>query len=86
MRGSNFIECSKRESQNNMLISGFIDGRLVYTLGFPFNSDSLVEVLKTQLIKKFPDGDISGQYLRSANLGETLEQLKKHVVTKTFKE
>ena len=51
----------------NMLISGFVDGKLIYILEFPFNNKPFVDKLKQQLNKRFPKGDISGQYLRSAN-------------------
>lgn len=51
----------------NMLISGFVDGRLIYILEFPFTSENFVNHLRIQLEKRFPDGDTSGQYLRSAS-------------------
>lgn len=52
----------------NMLVSGFIDGKLIYILEFPFTEESFVAKLKKQLERRFPGGDdISGQFLRSAS-------------------
>ncbi len=51
----------------NMLTSGFVNGKLIYIIEFPFNCETFVERLKRQLKKRFPNGDISGQFLRSAN-------------------
>ena len=51
----------------NVLVSGFVDGRLLYVLEFPFSCPSFVSKLKRQLEKRFPEGDIPGQFLRSAN-------------------
>ncbi len=56
----------KKESLN-MLISGFVDGELVYVLEFPFSCQSFVKRLNIQLKRRFPDGDKSGEFLRSAN-------------------
>jgi len=50
----------------NMLVSGFIDGRLIYVLEFPFSCPTFIDRLKKQLKKRFPNGDIPGQFLRSA--------------------
>lgn len=50
-----------------MLVSGFIDGQLIYILEFPFNTATLINKLEKQLKKRFPEGDICGQFLRSAN-------------------
>lgn len=54
-------------SNLNMLVSGFIDGKLIYILEFPFNTESFVKNLEAQLERRFPNGDESGQFLRSAN-------------------
>ncbi len=51
----------------NMLISGFVDGRLLYILEFPFNSSDFTLNLEQQLQKKLPNGDETNSYLRSAN-------------------
>ena len=51
----------------NMLVSGFVDGKLVYIIEFPFQCDSFVAKLRRQLNRRFPTGDVTGQFLRSAN-------------------
>ena len=56
-----------RKENLNMLISGFVDGELIYVLEFPFSCASFVKRLKIQLKKRFPNGDKSGEFLRSAN-------------------
>lgn len=56
------------EENPHMLVSGFVDGKLLYILEFPFNTEIFTNKLKTQLIKNFPDGkDKLGHFLRSAN-------------------
>ncbi|MDR0723598.1 MAG: hypothetical protein LBF23_00210 [Endomicrobium sp.] len=51
----------------NLLISGFVDGRLAYILEFPFKTKSFVAKLRVQLEKKFPNRiRKEGDYLRSA--------------------
>lgn len=55
-----------KNSNLNMLTSGFIDGQLIYILEFPFNTPSFTKNLENQLNKKFPNGDQVGLYLRSA--------------------
>ena len=47
-------------------VSGFVDGRLIYIFRFPFNSTGFVDNLRKKLERRFPDGDKSGEYLRSA--------------------
>jgi hypothetical protein len=56
-----------KAAQLNMLISGFVDGRLIYIIEFPFNYVGFVANLEKQLIKRFPNGDIVTNYLRSAS-------------------
>ena len=53
-----------RKENLNVLVSGFVDGRLLYVLEFPFGC--IASRLEEQLNKQFPKGDIKGQYLRSA--------------------
>ncbi|MCJ7426674.1 MAG: hypothetical protein MUO17_06070 [Dehalococcoidales bacterium] len=51
----------------NMLVSGFVDGKLIYIIEFPFKCPEFVENLRVQLLKRFPKGqDITNEYLRSA--------------------
>jgi len=71
--GGNFTDythkrlAKDRKENPNMLISGFVDGELIYVLEFPFNCPSFVKRLKIQLKRRFPNGDKSGEFLRSAN-------------------
>ena len=56
----------KDERENpNILTSGFVEGKLVFIYEFPFFC--IKERLREQLKRRFPDGDIPGQYLRSAS-------------------
>lgn len=51
-----------------MLISGFVDGKLIYIIEFPFKTQSFIDKIKRQLNKNFPSGkDELGHFLRSAN-------------------
>ena len=59
------FERDKKENPN-MLISGFVDGILIFVLEFPFNFSYFTNQLYISLKKRFPQGDISGEYLRSA--------------------
>ena len=61
------FEKDKKENPN-MLISGFVDGKLIYIFEFPFNTKHFVDNLAKQLEKKFPNGiRKSNDFLRSAN-------------------
>ncbi len=78
--GGNFTDythkrLAKDKKENpNMVMSGFVDGELIYVLEFPFNYSPFVGKLKNQLKKRFPSGDKSGEFLRSANF--TFEHYK----------
>lgn len=50
-----------------MLVSGFVDGKLIYILEFPFLERAFVQKLHQQLKKRLPDGDKPNEYVRSAN-------------------
>lgn len=70
-----FARLKKNLKDNpNMLISGFIDGELIYVLEFPFKCKCFKDILKKQLEKRFPNGDKKGEFLRSANF--TFEHYK----------
>ena len=59
---------NKDKSENlNMLVSGFINGKLFYVLEFPFADERFTAKLEKQLQRHFPNGDIPGRFLRSAN-------------------
>lgn len=59
------LEKDQKEAPN-ILVSGFVDGRLVYIFEFPFNSASFVDKLRGHLRKHLPDGDEEGRYVRGA--------------------
>ncbi len=72
--GGNFTDytwarfAKDKESGLNMLISGFIDGRLVYLIEVPFNHTSFLDNLEKKLLKRFPERkDKSAEYLRTAS-------------------
>jgi len=75
--GGNFTDYTsarlkKDKMENlNMLVSGFIDGKLIYILEFPFNHKPFIDHLKEQLKKfesKLKKGEkTKGQFLRSAS-------------------
>ena len=50
-----------------MLVAGFVDGQLIYIFQFNFNEPQFTSRLRQQLQRKFPNGDVSGIYLRGAN-------------------
>lgn len=57
-----------KEGNLNILVSGFVDGRIIYLFEFPFNYQPFVKNLKQQLLKRFSkEKDIPNEYLRSAN-------------------
>lgn len=61
----------KKEMNLNMLVSGFVDGKLIYILEFPFNFPDFIRKLKTK-VKKWKDKlegskTAKGQFLRSAD-------------------
>lgn len=63
----------EKDKDNNitMLISGFTNGRIVFALSFPFNHSTFLDKLRSQLEKRLPDGDKSGQYVRGASFSYT---------------
>lgn len=70
--GGNFTDYSwakferhKKESPN-MLVAGFVDGKLIHIFEFSFNEQSFTARLQEQLERRFPTGDLTGEYLRSA--------------------
>ena len=71
--GGNFTDYSwakfhrhKRENPD-MLVAGFVDGRIVHIFKFSFNESGFTDRLNQQLERHFPDGDVDGIYLRSAS-------------------
>lgn len=56
-----------KKSSPQILASGFIDGRLLYILEFPFGAPDFLAAIERQLKRHFPKGDVRGIYLRSAS-------------------
>ncbi len=50
-----------------MLVAGFVDGHLIYIFEFSFNEIGFTSRLEEQFEDKFPNGDICGIYLCSAD-------------------
>ena len=71
--GGNFTDYTperlkrNRRENLNMVVSGYVDGKLIYIIEFPFHCSAFVKKLKKQIRKRFPEGDVTGQFLRSAN-------------------
>jgi len=62
------LEKDKNEKDLSMLISGFVDGKLIYILEFPFVYSEFIKHLEEQLQYRFGNEKrTSGQFLRSAN-------------------
>jgi hypothetical protein len=65
------LEKDKQEKDLNMLVSGFVDGKLIYIIEFPFTSSNFVKNLDMKIKKwqKKLKGSKStkGQFLRSAD-------------------
>lgn len=55
-----------QEENLNMLVAGFVDGRLIFIFEFCFNEPSFTSRLQEQLEKDLPDGDKPRRYVRSA--------------------
>ena len=55
------------EENPNMLVSGFVSGKLIYILEFPFNCPSFKERIEEQLRRRLPHGNASGRYARSVS-------------------
>jgi hypothetical protein len=66
----NRLEKNKKEKDLNMLVSGFINGRLIYIIEFPFSCPDFIANLEKQ-IKRWQgklkgSRSAKGQFLRSA--------------------
>jgi len=64
------LEKDKKEKDLNMLVRGFIDGKLIYIIEFPFNCPDFIANLEKQ-IKRWQgklkgSKSVKGQFLRSA--------------------
>ena len=59
------FERHQRENPN-MLVAGFLDAHLIHIFEFSFNEQGFTSRLQEQLERRFPTGDITSEYLRSA--------------------
>lgn len=56
----------------NIIVSGFVDGFLVYTIKFNFNNSLFQAKHKENLLKHFPEWkDVKGRWLRSSGWNHT---------------
>lgn len=57
----------KKYSTDNvkMIVSGFVDGKLIFVLSFDYNSPDFISEIERQLKKHLPDGDMTSRYVRS---------------------
>jgi len=60
-----FKKCG--EDNVTMLMSGFIDGKLMFIIEFPFNDPIFKNHLQSKLQKFLPKGDEINRYIRSCN-------------------
>ena len=69
----NFTDYSWRKLQRHkqenptMLVGGFLDGKIFFSVCFKFNFDDFTNRLEEQLMRQYPNGDETGKYLRSAS-------------------
>lgn len=65
------LEKDKQEKDLNMLVSGFVDGKLIYIIEFPFASSDFINNLEYKLQKWLDklkgSKSIKGQFLRRAD-------------------
>lgn len=65
------LQRDKQEKDLNMLVSGFVDGKLIYIIEFPFTSPDFVKNLENKIEtwqgKLNGSASIKGQFLRSAD-------------------
>ena len=65
------LKKNKQEKDLNMLVSGFVDGKIIYIMEFPFNSPDFVKNLEVKIQrwqgKLEGSKSITGQFLRSAD-------------------
>ncbi|MDE0010766.1 MAG: hypothetical protein OXU36_06460 [Candidatus Poribacteria bacterium] len=60
-----------QEENPNMLVAGFLDAHLIHIFEFSFNEQGFTSRLQEQLERRFPTGDITSEYLRSAQFSFT---------------
>jgi len=58
-----FNKCKEDDVQ--MIMSGFVDGKLMFIIHFPFNNEDFKNHLLSKLNKYLPNGDETNHYIRS---------------------
>jgi hypothetical protein len=53
------------EDDVKMLVSGFLDGKIIFAISFNYSSEDFINEIERQLTKHLPDGDIVSRYVRS---------------------
>jgi hypothetical protein len=89
---SDFTWARHRKYQNDnvkMMVSGFLDGKVLFVISFNYNSTDFVTEIERQLTKHLPDGDIVSRYVRSAKFSykhfNTSDSLKIEYLSPDFK-
>ena len=72
-----------------MMVSGFLDGKVLFVISFDYNSNDFVTEIERQLTKHLPDGDASSRYVRSVKFSykhfNTSDSLKIEYLSPEFK-
>ena len=66
---SDFTWARHQKYQNDnvkMLVSGFLDGKIIFVLSFNYNESDFTKEIERQLTKHLPNGDEKSRYVRSA--------------------
>ena len=72
-----------------MMVSGFLDGKVLFVISFDYNSTDFVNEIERQLTRHLPDGDVSSRYVRSVKFSykhfNTSDSLKIEYLSPEFK-
>ena len=72
-----------------MMVSGFLDGKVLFVISFNYNSTDFVTEIERQLTKHLPDGDVVSRYVRSVKFSykhfNTSDSLKIEYLSSDFK-
>lgn len=89
---SDFTWARHKKYQNDnvkMMVSGFLDGKVLFVISFDYNSTDFVNEIERQLTKHLPDGDVSSRYVRSVKFSykhfNTSDSLKIEYLSPEFK-
>ena len=89
---SDFTWARHKKYQNDnvkMMVSGFLDGKVLFVISFDYNSTDFVNEIERQLTKHLPDCDVSSRYVRSVKFSykhfNTSDSLKIEYLSPEFK-